>query len=93
MRKCAIVGMRFKNVLTCECVNALVSSRNANETSPWCAVDLADWYAVSSADNCRRDIAEGYRRTGLVSRLVRTTKVATFCHRGILFNMLNKNLK
>ena len=39
--------------------NALVSFRNANEASPWCAVGLADWYAVSSADNCRRDIAEG----------------------------------
>ena len=48
--------MRFKNALTCECVNALVG---IHETSPWCAVGLADWYAVSSADNCRRDIAEG----------------------------------
>ena len=34
--------MRFKNVLTCECVNALVSSRNANETSPWGDDNLAD---------------------------------------------------
>lgn len=82
--------MRFKNALTCECVNALVG---IHETSLWCAVGLADWYAVSSADNCRRDIAEGYRRTGLVSRLIRTTKVATFCRKGISFNMLNKNLK
>ena len=41
-RKCAIVGMRFKNVLTSECVNALVSSRNANETSSWGNGNLAD---------------------------------------------------
>lgn len=34
--------MCFKNVLTCECVNALVSSRNANETSPWGDGNLAD---------------------------------------------------
>lgn len=25
----------------------------------WCAVGLTDWYAVSSADNYRRTIAEG----------------------------------
>lgn len=30
-----------------------------HETPPWCAVGLADWYAVSSADNYRRTIAEG----------------------------------
>lgn len=34
--------MCFKNVLTCECVNALVSSRNANETSPWGDGNLTD---------------------------------------------------
>lgn len=34
--------MCFKNVLTCECVNALVSSRNANETSSWGDGNLAD---------------------------------------------------
>jgi hypothetical protein len=71
----------------CECISG--NTRDFAVVCRW----LADWYAVSSADNCRREIAEGYRRIGLVSRLIRTTKVATFCSKGILFNMLNKNLK
>ena len=39
----------------CKCVNALVI---IHEVPPRCAVGLADWYAVSPADNYRRRITE-----------------------------------
>ena len=46
--------------------NGSVSFKETADPSPWCAVGLADWYAVSSADNYRRTIVEGspkdYRR-------------------------------
>ena len=54
MRKCSIVGMRFKNVLTCECVNALVSFRNANETSPWGDGNLADMGVIKYFSNFKK---------------------------------------
>ena len=39
----------------CKCVNALVI---IYEVPLWCAVGLADWYAVGSADNHRRRITK-----------------------------------
>ena len=47
-KKCVNALTCFKNVLTCECVNALVSSRNANEISPWGDGNLAFRCATGS---------------------------------------------
>lgn len=38
-----------------KCVSALVI---IHEVPPWCAVGLADWYAVRSADNYRQRTTE-----------------------------------
>jgi len=56
---CPIVGVlfiRYQRYIILFCVSALVI---IHEVPPWCAVGLTDWYAVSSADNYRRTIAEG----------------------------------
>ena len=42
MCECALRVCECVNVLMWECGNALVFFRNANETSPWCAVDFAN---------------------------------------------------
>ena len=36
--------------------NGSTSFRETVDPSPWCAIGLADWYAVSSADNYRRGV-------------------------------------
>ena len=36
--------------------NGSTSFRETADPSPWCAIGLADWYAVSSADNYRRGV-------------------------------------
>ena len=42
--------------------NGSTSFRETADPSPKCAVGLADWYPVSSADNYRRTIAEGSQK-------------------------------
>jgi hypothetical protein len=42
--------------------NGSTSFRETADPSPKCAVGLADWYAISSADNYRRTIAEGSQK-------------------------------
>ena len=48
-----------QNVLMRKCVSEFVNALVIiHEVPPWCAVCLADWDAVCSADNYRRTIAE-----------------------------------
>ena len=61
--------MRFKNVLTCECVNALGSFPNANETSPWGEGNIA--YKGAGSYYCRSSIESGLsKKSKMFSRRI-----------------------
>lgn len=52
---------------TCECVNALVSSRNANETSSWGDGNLADRGVIKTFSNFKNSCTFAFRKNGYIT--------------------------